>query len=287
MTLAAVFAHAWHGASALLQNTPPPQAGPPETNAWTNPATSEAVMAVHESIRALAWTLPFILLAEFLLLYVIFKFRDRGDGRKPATFHENNVLEFAWTVIPAIVVLIVALHSFPTLRFMEYGGSNPALNVQVVGHQFFWEYKYPQYSIDISNSALVVPADQVVDLDLTSVDVIHGWYVPALGIQEDALPGRVTDLWFNAKPGHYKGQCTQLCGVNHGQMLIDVEALPPAEFAAWVRQHGSNSGAQPTTPQGPAGGSKPVPASGAAGGITLAPAPVSAHRLADKKEATK
>jgi cytochrome c oxidase subunit II len=213
--------------------------GAPTTNAFGHAASSVAKLAVAESWHAFWWVIPFILLAEVLLVYVIFKFRDKGDGRKPAKFHENNLLEFLWTVIPAIVVVLVALHSYPTLRFMEFGGTNPALNVQVIGHQFFWEYKYPAYGIDISNDTLVVPANQVVDLDLTSVDVIHGFYVPGLGIQMDALPGRLTNLWFNGEPGHYKGQCTQLCGTNHSQMLIDVDVLPEDQFQAWLQKHKS------------------------------------------------
>lgn len=193
--------------------------------------------------------IPFILIAYGLLVYVIFKFRDKGDGRQPARFHENNPLEFTWTVVPAIIVVLVALHSYPVLHFMEFGGNNPALNVNVVGHQFFWEYKYPQYGIDISNDTLVVPANQVVDLDLTSVDVIHGFYVPGLGLQMDALPGRLTNLWFNAKPGYYKGQCTQLCGANHSQMLIEVQVLPSDQFQAWLQAHRNQPAAPPPAPK--------------------------------------
>ncbi|MGH9480472.1 MAG: cytochrome c oxidase subunit II, partial [Terriglobales bacterium] len=209
----------------------------PTRTAFSAPGSNLAHAAAAESWHAFLWVVPFILLADVLLVVVIVKFRDRGDGRRPATFHENNLLEFAWTVIPAIVVILVALHSFPVLHYMEFGGTNPALNVNVVGHQFFWEYKYPQYGIDISNDTLVVPADQVVDLDLTSVDVIHGFFVPGLGIQEDALPGRVTNLWFKADPGVYKGQCTQLCGENHAQMLIEVQVLPNDQFQAWLQTH--------------------------------------------------
>lgn len=203
-------------------------------NPFTAAGSNVARMGAAESWHAFLWVIPFILIAYILLVYVLIKFRDKGDGRQPAEFHENNPLEFAWTVIPAIVVALVALHSFPTLHTMEFGGNDPALNVQVVGHQFFWEYKYPQYGIDISNDTLVVPADQVVDLDLTSVDVIHGFYVPGLGIQEDALPGRLTNLWFKADPGYYKGQCTQLCGTNHSQMLIEVQVVPTDQFEAWL-----------------------------------------------------
>ncbi|MGH9393567.1 MAG: cytochrome c oxidase subunit II [Terriglobales bacterium] len=224
-------------------------------NPFGAPGSNVATLGAAESWHALLWVLPFILIAYFLLAYVLVKFRDKGDGRKPADFHENNPLEFAWTVIPAIVVVLVALHSYPVLHYMEFGGNNPALNVQVVGHQFFWEYKYPQYGIDISNDTLVVPANEVVDLDLTSVDVIHGFYVPGLGIQEDALPGRLTNLWFKGETGFYKGQCTQLCGANHSQMLIEVQVVPNDQFQAWLLAHKN----QPAKPA-PASAPKAMPA---------------------------
>ena len=220
----------------------------PVRNAFSQPGGIVAIRAAAASLRAFVWVIPFILIAYILLAYVIIKFRDKGDGRKPATFHENNPLEFLWTIIPLIVVITVALHSYPTLTFMEFGGNNPALTIDVVGHQFFWEYKYPQYGIDISNDTLVVPANAVVDLDLTSVDVIHGFYVPGLGIQMDALPGRITNLWFKAKPGYYKGQCTQLCGVNHAQMLIDVQVVPNDQFQAWLAKHRTQSASLPAAP---------------------------------------
>jgi len=236
----------------------------PTRIAFTQPGSDVAKLAAAESLHAFWWVIPFILIAYIGLVYVLVKFRDKGDGRQPAHFHENNPLEFAWTVIPAIVVVLVALHSYKTLHYMEFGGVNPALNVDVIGHQFFWEYKYPQYGIDISNDTLVVPASRVVDLDLTSVDVIHGFYVPGLGIQEDALPGRVTNLWFNAEPGYYKGQCTQLCGANHSQMLIEVQVLPDDQFEAWLQAHRNQPAAAPAATGAPAaptaGTSDTVPA---------------------------
>ena len=230
-----------------------PGANGPTRTAFFSPGSNLADLGRAESLRAFYFFLPFIAIALILLVFVIIKFRDKGDGRRPAGFHENNPLEFAWTLLPLGVVIYVGLHSFPVLHYMEFGGNNPALNVQVVGHQWFWEYKYPAYNIDISNQTLVLPADQVVDLDLTSVDVIHGFFVPGLGVQEDALPGRITNLWFKARAGYYKGQCNQLCGVNHSDMLIDVQVLPPDQFQAWLQSHApaSSAAVPPATPLAP------------------------------------
>lgn len=234
----------------------------PTRNAFASPGSSVARLAAAESWHAFWWVIPFIVIAYVMLVVVMVRFRDKGDGRKAAKFHEHNLLEFLWTVIPAIVVTMVALHSYPVLHFMEYGGTNAAVNVDVVGHQFFWEYKLPAYGIDISNDTLVVPANKVVDLDLTSVDVIHGFYVPGLGIQEDALPGRLTNLWFKAKPGIYKGQCTQLCGADHSQMLITVQVVPENQFQAWLQSHKNHPAAKPATP---------APATTMKGGMKMAP----------------
>ncbi|MGH9477064.1 MAG: cytochrome c oxidase subunit II [Terriglobales bacterium] len=211
----------------------------PTRNAFSTPGSNVAHLAANVSWWSFWMVIPFILVAYIFLVVVMVKFRDKGDGRQAEDFHEQNFLEFCWTVIPLIVVVVVALHSFGPLRFMEYGGNHPDLNINVVGHQFFWEYKYPQYGIDISNATLVLPANKVVDLDLTSVDVIHGFFVPGLGIQEDALPGRLTNLWFKAQSGYYKGQCDQLCGEGHSGMFIEVQVLPEAQFQQWLAAHRS------------------------------------------------
>lgn len=221
-----------HLLTALVDN--------PITNAFNDPASSVAQAASSLTWRAFWTFLPFIILAEFLLFFGIVRFRKR-PGREASKRHENPLLEITWTAIPAIALATVLAPSVRTLRFMV--DSPPAqVNVTVIGHQFFWEYKYPQYGIDISNEALVVPEGENVNLDMTSVDVIHGYYVPSLGIQEDALPGRITNLWFNAdKTGVFKGQCTQLCGALHSEMYIDVKVLPRDQFAAWVAAHRSAS----------------------------------------------
>ena len=249
MSLSVISPHL-HLLAALVDN--------PITNAFSDPASSVAQAAVKLSYKAFWIFLPFIVLAEILLFVGMIRFRQR-PGRKPATFHEGPLLEFTWTLIPALAVISMFAPSTRTLRYMLYGPP-PQVNVNVVGHQFFWEYKYPQYGIDISNEALVVPEGENVNLDMTSVDVIHGFYVPSLGIQEDALPGRITNLWFNAdKTGAFKGQCTQLCGALHSEMLIDVKVLPRDQFQAWVAAHQSKSARlSPASSENPAHPASPL-----------------------------
>ncbi len=226
----------------------------PITNAFNDPSSPLAHSIKHLTLYTLLLVLPFILLAEILLVVVIFKFRAK-PGRKPATFTENHKLEFIWTLLPIIALIFVAVPTYHVLHRVEYSPA-PDLTVDIVGHQFYWEYKYPAYNIDFSSHDLVVPAGEVVDLNITSGDVIHAWYVPALGVQMDAVPGRITTAWFKANPGYYKGQCAQLCGANHGKMLIQVRAIPPDQFQQWVSKQqaaaASSMGHPPALASGPA-----------------------------------
>lgn len=247
----------WLGAAAAARAQAPGSA--PVTNAFGDPASSWAHILRHTALTGFWIMFPLIAIAEVLLVYVIFKFRRR-PGRKPATFHENPGLEIFWTVVPLIAVLVVGILSHGPLHFYDATPA-PDLNVMVVGHRFFWEYRYPDYGIDFANKDLVVPAGRNVDLQITSVDVIHGFYVPSLGIQMDAVPGRITHAWFNAQPGHYEGQCAQLCGPLHGEMWINVDVIPPAQFAAWLRANASQTpAAAPAKPAAPAGAKPASPA---------------------------
>lgn len=217
----------------LLGGTAAAWADKPITNWLTQPVTPLA-----HAVRADFWntfmlTLPFLLLPQVLLIYSIWKFRE-SRGHKAATFHDNLKLEILWTVIPVLTLIGVSIPAYHTLKAMDVPPKSD-LVVEVIGHQFFWEYRYPKYNVAMSNEALVVPANKVVTVNTTSVDVIHAWWVPAFGIKQDANPGRITHTWFKADPGRYKGQCAELCGTLHGEMFIDVKVLPEAEWEAWIQ----------------------------------------------------
>ena len=205
----------------------------PITNWMQDPATPLAVEVGHDFWITFWLTLPFLILPQVLLVFLIVKFRE-SKGHKPATFHENLKLEIAWTVIPILALIGMAIPAYQTLRKMEVPPKSD-LVIEVIGHQFFWEYRYPKYGVGIANEPLVVPADQVVTVNVTSVDVIHSFWVPAFGIKQDGIPGRITHTWFKAREGKYKGQCAELCGPLHGEMLIDVSVVPPDDFEKWVR----------------------------------------------------
>ena len=185
-------------------------------------------------------TLPFIIAAWVLLAYCLYRFR-RGRGHSAAKFSHNNKLEATWTVLPILALIAVMFPAYKLLHRIDYG-PRPDLSINVVGHQFFWEFKYPGYGIDRANQALVVPANRNIALHITSVDVIHGFFVPDLGVQMDAVPGHITYAWFRAQPGTYRGQCSQLCGTLHSEMLIKIIVLPPEQFQDWLSRHAKATG---------------------------------------------
>jgi cytochrome c oxidase subunit 2 len=204
------------------------------TNWIDEPATPLAEDVRSNFFLTLALILPFLLLAEGLLIYVIIKFRKR-PGREPAKFHENVRLEIAWTIAPAIVLVIIALSTYSLIERINYAPQSD-MTVEVTAQRFFWKYHYPEHDITIAEEPLVVPEDTYVTLLGTSMDVIHAWWVPAFGVKKDFMPGRITELWFKARKGTYKGQCAELCGPLHADMLIDVEVVSEDEFEDWIAQ---------------------------------------------------
>jgi cytochrome c oxidase subunit II len=216
----------------LLLTTSLVQADGNITNWLQQPATPLAQDVRSDFMTTVVLTLPFLLLPQILLVYLIWKYRA-SRGHTAATFHENVKLEIAWTVVPALTLIMIAIPAYRTLRRMDVPPRSD-LVVEVIGHQFFWEYRYPRFGVGIADEPLVVPADKVVTLNCTSVDVIHSFWVPAFGIKQDANPGRITHTWFKAGTGRYKGQCAELCGTLHAQMLIDVRVVPDDQFEQWI-----------------------------------------------------
>ena len=215
-------------AAALLM------AGP--ADAWLlHPATPVAREVRSLFYKAAGITAVFFILAEVLLLIAVLKFRAK-PGVPAASWHENMKLEILWTAIPALAMVILAGPAFSTMKFMDTVPKSD-VQIEIIGHQWFWEYRYPQYGITFANEPLVVPAGRVVAANLTSIDVVHSWFVPDFGIKVDTNPGRVNHTWFNVEePGTYEGQCAELCGVLHGNMFITVNVVPPEEFERWIAQ---------------------------------------------------
>jgi cytochrome c oxidase subunit 2 len=203
---------------------------------------------------------------EFLLLYTSLRFRrPRGvDQPEPSQIHGNTRLEAMWTLIPAIILVSLFIIS---VRTMAELGSVPtdAMKIQVTGRQFLWQFNYPGTNVTSTND-LRVPVGQAVDLEVTSQDVIHSFWVPDLGGKVDANPGLTNHTsWVAEKAGVYRGVCAELCGAGHASMLFTVTAMEPAEFSAWLA-----SGGQAAPSASPAGaGAAPAPAGDPVAGQAL------------------
>jgi cytochrome c oxidase subunit 2 len=192
-----------------------------------------------------------------LLLAVIFRFRARkGDTELPEQVEGNTRLEFVWTIIP---VLLLAVLAVPTIKDSFAVASAPAqpaaLQVKVIGHQWWWEFDYPSLGI-VTADEMHIPAGQPVAISLESVDVIHSFWVPRLAGKTDAIPGRTNSMWLEAsQPGDYSGQCAQFCGTSHALMRFSVIAESQTSFNAWVQkmQHPSAAAVKPTSGEAAAG----------------------------------
>ena len=190
-----------------------------------------------------------------LLGIVWFKFRE-SKNPVPSRNTHNTVLEVVWTIVPALILVFIAVFSFPLL-YKQLTIPKPELTIRAIGHQWYWSYEYPDngnftfdanviekadikqgqnYLLDTDNE-VVLPIGTDIRIQITGADVIHSWTVPSFGVKHDGIPGKVNESWFNIhKPGIYYGQCSELCGVRHGYMPIKVRAVTKEEFQTWVAE---------------------------------------------------
>jgi cytochrome c oxidase subunit II len=199
-----------------------------------------------------------------MMFYSIFKFRKSAGAKPDVNFHESTLIEIIWTIIPFIILIAMAIPATKTVLDMK-DTSNPDLTIKVTAYQWGWRYDYSaedfgfysnlstpwsqigqpgspateakgkDYLLEVDN-IVVVPVNKRIRLLVTSNDVIHGWYVPQLGVNQYGIPGFIKDAWFKAeKVGVYKGQCSQICGKLHGYMPITVEVKSEADYAKWIK----------------------------------------------------
>jgi cytochrome c oxidase subunit 2 len=176
-------------------------------------------------------------IVQFLVVYLTMKYRHRDEAEDPVQIHGNTRLELAWTLIPAFILLIIAVPTIRTIFDLSRKPDN-ALNVTVIGHQFWWEMRYDDYGIVTANE-LHIPTGRPVEITLDGAedDVIHAFWIPPLGGKQDIIPGRENRMHFEAdKPGTYLGQCTEFCGLSHANMRATAVAHPPDEFEVWLQQ---------------------------------------------------
>jgi cytochrome c oxidase subunit 2 len=222
--------------------------GPAMAGAFDNPASD-----IARDVQANAWFstlvfLPFLILPQILLLVAMFKFRTRaGDTRKAATFIHNTKLENAWTAIPVLTLFIVAVPVYPLLWKMEMPATKSDLVVTITGKMFKWDYEYKR-QLDLKGETikigqdvagfqepLILIKDKTVSLNITSNDVNHAWWIPAFGVKKDAINGRFNSTWFTPlKFGFFKGQCAELCGPDHGTMIITAVVVDDQQFDRYI-----------------------------------------------------
>jgi len=217
------------------------------------PATpvKDRLQAFHNELLIIITLITIFVLG--LLLYVIVRFHHQRNPVPTRTSH-NTIIEMLWTVVPVLILVIIAIPSFKLMYFMDRV-PNPDITIKVTGHQWYWSYEYPDQGgltfdsnlipeadlkpgqlrlLDVDNP-LVVPVDTTIRVLVTGTDVIHSWFVPSFGVQEYAIVGRLNESWMKVEhSGVYYGECNQICGVNHAFMPIKVEAVSKPDFQRWL-----------------------------------------------------
>jgi cytochrome c oxidase subunit 2 len=197
-----------------------------------------------------------------LLLYTMWRYRTRPGQREPEHVHGNTTLEILWTVIPALVLLWIAVPTVKVIFKTQAPAPAGALKVEVVGHQWWWEFNYPELGIRTANE-LYLPKGRTVSFDLKTVDVIHSFWVPALGGKRDLIANRTNNIWFtpdSLTEKAFNGACVEYCGASHANMRFRAFVVDPAEFDSWAAHQRTQSAVllqRPVVPAAPAGGARP------------------------------
>jgi len=221
------------------------------------PASSSIMKDLVWLDTMVLWIITVIsIFVTLLLLIVIFRY-NRKANPTPARFTHNSPLEVAWTIIPIVILVFIGAFSLPVL-FNSQEIPEAELTIKVTGNQWFWSYEYVDDELEFdslmlereelaeygynddeyllaTDTAVVVPVGKIVVMQITGSDVIHSWAMPAFGVKQDAVPGRLAELWFNVdKEGVYFGQCSELCGKDHAYMPITVKAVSQDKYDAWL-----------------------------------------------------
>ena len=212
----------------------------------------QAIVEFHNELLYIITAVSLFVLA--LILWVAIRYNRRANAT-PSKVHHNTILEVAWTIIPVVILVVIAIPSFRLLYF-EADIPKADVFIKAIGKQWFWSYEFPHNgdfqfdSLGLSNEAadkahephllgvdnpIEVPVNKVVEIETTGADVIHSWALPQMGVKMDAVPGRINHTWFKAdRVGVYFGQCSELCGARHAYMPIEVHVVTDAEYTEWL-----------------------------------------------------
>ena len=192
--------------------------------------------------RLLFWGTIVFVVVEAGLVYTIIKYRKRPGGPKPRPIHGNAALEITWTVIPALILVLIAIPTVRTIFQTQADAPAGALKVQVIGHQWWWEFRYPELGVVTANE-LYVPVGRTVEFELTTKDVLHSFWIPQMGGKRDLITNKTNYLWFtpNADLGTsaWNGFCTEYCGSSHANMKFRLYTVQPDEFDSWAKHQAS------------------------------------------------
>lgn len=223
------------------------------------PAATDIAIASQALDHFLLWII--VAIAAFvalLILWVIVRYNRRANPN-PKSFTHNTVVEIAWTLIPVLILVVIGAKSLPVL-YQQQEIPEGDVVIKVTGYQWYWGYEYVDHEFEFdsfllpreeladygytddlyllaTDTAVVVPTGKKVVMQVTGSDVIHSWTIPAFGVKQDAVPGRLAELWFTVeegKEGIYFGQCSELCGKDHAYMPITVKAVSQEEYDAWL-----------------------------------------------------
>lgn len=217
----------------------------------------KAKMAHFHDVLLMPMITAISLLVLALLIYVAVRFNAKANPTPSKTTH-NTMLEVVWTLVPVIILVWLVIPSMKMLYYVDKA-PNPEMSIKVTGYQWYWGYEYPDHGgvnflanmlkddelkpgqprLLATDNEVVLPVDTDIQILITASDVLHSWAVPALGVKMDAVPGRTNETWVRIeKEGTFYGQCSELCGVGHGFMPIQVKAVSKAAFAEWVVAQG-------------------------------------------------
>jgi len=219
------------------------------------PAASPVMQQIETFHTELVWIIVAVCVFVLaLLVWIVIRYRA-GANPVPSKVHHNTLLEVAWTLIPVIILVFIAVPSFKLLYY-EAEIPTPDVHLKAIGKQWFWTYEYPGTggftfdSLGLSDAdakkageprllgvdnAIVLPVNKVIEVETTGADVIHSWALPEMGVKMDAVPGRLNHTWFKAiRTGTFYGECSELCGARHAFMPIEVHIVSEAEYAAWL-----------------------------------------------------
>jgi cytochrome c oxidase subunit 2 len=243
-------------AALLASSSLPAAALPVDYETGFQAAASPVMEQIEDFHRLLFYIIVAVCLFVLaLLVWIVIKYRA-GANAVPSKVHHNTLLEVAWTLIPVIILVFIAVPSFRLLYF-EAVIPKPDVTIKAIGKQWFWSYEYPGSAAGFTYDSLglsdadakkadkprllgvdnpiYVPVNKVIEIDTVGADVIHSWAMPQMGVKMDAVPGRTNHTWFKpTQTGVFYGQCSELCGARHAYMPIELHVVSEADYNAWL-----------------------------------------------------